>query len=367
MNTPLITFQNYLSKKNIDLAYIDQPDSIAYLTGYLSDPQERILALIATPNHSLLFTPTLEMNEASKISLTDQVIGYQDEEDPWQKMFNWSKSIDLSKPEVVGIDKNSLTVSRQESLSQIWSPTHYQHTGDTIDALRVIKSDAEIEKMKQAGELADKALKIGIETLKIGITEQEVVAKIDYEMKKFGVTEMSFPTMVLFGDHAASPHGEPGDRKLQANEMVLFDLGVIYNGYASDMTRTIAFGEVNQEMKDIYNIVLEAQLTAEEEAQIGMLAKDLDLTARQIIEKAGYGEYFNHRLGHGIGQTAHEFPSLHSQNDQALEAGMCFSIEPGIYIEGKIGVRIEDCYVLTENGAQTFTHTPKELMVIHAH
>lgn len=360
MDSSLKSLQNYLREEHIDLAYIDSPSSIAYFTHYISEPMERILALIVTPDHSLLFTPALEVIDAKKVTTTDTVIGYHDEENPWQLMLDWSKGVHADSPQRVGVDKNSLTVLRQEALDNIWSPEFFEHIGSQIDQMRLIKTPDEIEKLHEAGRIADKAVRIGMDALRVGISEQEVVAAIEFEMKKMGVSEMSFPTIVLFGDHAASPHGEPGSRQLQENELVLFDLGVLYNGYASDMTRTVAFGQVSQELKDIYHLVLEAQTTAEKNAHIGMLAKDLDLTARDIISDAGYGEYFNHRLGHGIGQTAHEYPSLHSQNTQELLEGMCFSIEPGIYIEDKVGVRIEDCYVLTENGVESFTHTPKD-------
>lgn len=360
MTYPLKQLQTYLKDHQISLAFLDDPATVAYFTGYLSEPHERILALIATQEDSLLFTPALEQKEAEKVALTDRVIGYHDEEDPWQLILDWSHSVHLSNPLKMAIDKETLTVSRQESLYKRFSPETFIHLGTFINELRQIKSPSEINRMKKAGELADLAVQIGMDSLKVGISEQEVVAKIEFEMKKRGVSDMSFPTMVLFGDHAASPHGEPGSRQLKADEMVLFDLGVIYEGYASDMTRTIAFGSVSDEIKAIYQIVLDAQLTAENKAHVGMLAKDLDLAARQIIVDKGYGSYFNHRLGHGIGQTAHEFPSLHSENDQALLEGMCFSIEPGIYIENHVGIRIEDCYVLTEEGAQPLTTTSKE-------
>src|SRR5699024_9743494 len=179
--------------------------------------------------------------------------------------------------------------------------------------------------------------------------------------------EMSFPTMVLFGDHAGSSHGEVSDRKLKENEFVLFYLGVIYNGYASDMTRTVFFGsetEISDRQKEIYQVVLDAQVTPQKQVKPGILASNLDQLSRQIIEDAGYGQYFIHRLGHGIGQTAHEFPSIDSSNQVRLEAGMCFSIEPGIYIPGEIGIRIEDCVYLTDEGAESFTQFDKSLLYI---
>ena len=175
---------------------------------------------------------------------------------------------------------------------------------------------------------------------------------------------MSFDTIVLAGDNAANPHGAPGERKIVPNELVLFDLGVIWKGYCSDATRTVAYQKPTALQEKIYQIVLEAQLAAQNFVRPGVTAAQIDQVARNVIEKAGYGKYFNHRLGHGIGTTVHEFPSLVEGNDLVIEEGMCFSIEPGIYIPGEVGVRIEDCVHVTHNGCESFTQTPKELQII---
>jgi len=173
---------------------------------------------------------------------------------------------------------------------------------------------------------------------------------------------MSFDTMVLTGDNAANPHGIPGANKVEKDALLLFDLGVMVNGYASDMTRTVAVGKPDQFKKDIYNLTLEAQQAALDFIKPGVTAHEVDRAAREVIEKAGYGEYFNHRLGHGIGMDVHEFPSIMEGNDLVIEEGMCFSVEPGIYIPGKVGVRIEDCGVVTKDGFDLFTSTSKDLL-----
>ena len=173
---------------------------------------------------------------------------------------------------------------------------------------------------------------------------------------------MSFDTLIQAGAHAAEPHGATNDTKIQDNELVLFDLGTNVDGYTSDASRTVA--TLNDKQKDIYQVCLEAQLAAQEAAKPGMTAAELDKIARDIIDQAGYGEYFIHRLGHGMGMTDHEFPSIMEGNDMLLEPGMCFSIEPGIYIPGFAGVRIEDCIHITKDGNEPFTHTTKELQYV---
>jgi len=370
MNQKLTHLQNYMNSESIDVVYLDNPNTVAYFTNFESNPHERIVAYIVTQKDHFLFVPALEKEEAKSQSNVENIYTYNDEEDPWKIIAEETSKL-VKKINYFCIDEGTLTVERYNKLNQAFLETQKQdHTiasndiGSIIDQMRVVKTQDEIDKMIVAGKLADEALQIGIDSLVEGITEQEIVAIIDMEMKKRGVSEMSFSTLVLFGDHAANPHGNPGDRKLKQNEFVLFDLGVIYNGYASDVTRTIAFGEVSEKEVEVYEIVKEAQRTAQEAVKPGMRAGELDQIARKVIEDAGYGKYFNHRLGHGIGKTAHEFPSIHGSNETILEPGMCFSIEPGIYIPGEVGVRVEDCVYVTEEGCEPFTFMDKELYTV---
>ncbi len=215
--------------------------------------------------------------------------------------------------------------------------------------------------MLVAGQYADKAVNIGFDNISLDNTETDIIAQIDFAIKREGY-EMSFETMVLTGNNAANPHGIPGANKIENNALLLFDLGCMVNGYASDMTRTVAVGQPDQFKKDIYYLTLEAQQAALDFIKPGVTAHEVDRAAREVIEKAGYGEYFNHRLGHGIGMDVHEFPSIMEGNDMVIEEGMCFSVEPGIYIPGKVGVRIEDCGYVTKNGFELFTETSKDLL-----
>jgi Xaa-Pro dipeptidase len=370
MNQKLNHLQEYMVSENIDVVYLDNPNTVAYFTNFESNPHERIVAYIVTQKDHFLFVPTLEKEEASSQSNVENIYSYNDEENPWKIIAEETSKL-VEEIHYYCVDKTTLTVERDHNLSHAFldfqKKDHTISSDDIsaiIDQMRVVKEQDEIDKMIVAGKLADEALQIGIDSLVEGITEQEVAAIIDMEMKKRGVSEMSFSTLVLFGDHAASPHGNPGERQLKQNEFVLFDLGVIYNGYASDVTRTIAFGEISEKEEEVYEVVLEAQRTAQEAVKPGMRAGELDQIARQVIADAGYGKYFNHRLGHGIGKTAHEFPSIHGSNETILEPGMCFSIEPGIYVPGEVGVRIEDCVYVTEDGCEPFTLMDKELYTI---
>ena len=222
----------------------------------------------------------------------------------------------------------------------------------------------EISLIREACKLADYAVEVGCAEIKEGKTELEIVAAIEYELKKKGITDMSFATMVLTGANGASPHGTPGQTKIQKGDFVLFDLGVIVDGYCSDITRTVAYGEINDKQKEIYDTVLKAQLAAIEASKPEVTCANVDLTARKIISDAGYGEYFPHRLGHGLGIGVHEYPSLTETNDLQLEAGMVYTIEPGIYVPNVAGVRIEDDILVTKNGVEILTKFPKELQYI---
>lgn len=353
----------YMKQSGIDLIYIDEPQTVAYFTDFESTPHERVVALFVLHEKSFLFIPALEKDKAIKTSKIKDIITYKDEDNPWEIIREEVQHREVTI-RTAGIEESSLSVDRFKILQSLESSIDFIDITNHLHHIRLIKNTDEIERMIAAGEAADKALEIGYTFLKEGITEQEVVAEIEYQLKKTGISQMSFPTMVLFGDHAGSPHGNPSNRQLKKNELVLFDLGVVKNGYTSDVTRTVAFGEAPKENQAIYDVVFQAQDQAQKAVKPGITAGELDNIARSVIEQAGYGDYFTHRLGHGLGASVHEFPSLARGNDLVIQEGMCFSIEPGIYITEKIGVRIEDCVYVTSEGAIPFTKTTKKLIQI---
>ena len=281
-----------------------------------------------------------------------------DSENPWQKIKAGLASTDIP---IIYAEFDNLNVTKFQGLQTVFEG-RFENLTPFIHKMRVIKSADEIQKMIVAGDYADKAVNIGFDNISLDVTETDIIAQIEFGMKKIGINQMSFETMVLTGNNAANPHGIPGTNRIENDSLLLFDLGVVSQGYASDMTRTVAVGQPDQFKKDIYNICLEAQLTALDFIKPGVTASEVDAAARNVIEKAGYGKYFNHRLGHGIGMDVHEFPSIMEGNDLIIEEGMCFSVEPGIYIPEKVGVRIEDCGYVTKDGFEVFTHTPKELL-----
>ncbi|WP_137597506.1 M24 family metallopeptidase [Paucilactobacillus kaifaensis] len=363
--TQLEKVQQWVSDQELDAAYLSDPMTITYLTGFNSDPIERILALIVFPDQDpFLFAPALEVEAIKDTGWKYPVYGYLDHEHPFEMIANQVFKRN-SNPKNWGIEKSQLTIDRLNSLTEQFPKAHFDmDVTELIQRLRLIKNQDEIEKLNEAGKWADFAFKTGFEAVKIGQTEQQVAAQLEYALKQHGIMQMSFETLIQAGAHAAEPHGATAANKITGDELILFDLGTVFEGYISDASRTVAVGKLNDKQADIYKVCLEAQLTAQAAAKPGLTAEQLDKIARDVITKAGYGDYFIHRLGHGMGMSEHEFPSIMEGNTMQLEPGMCFSIEPGIYIPGVAGVRIEDCVHITADGCLPFTHTPKELTYV---
>ncbi len=354
--------QEWLSDHNQDIALVSDPKTIQYLTGFYSDPNERVLQLIIfKAQDPFLFGPALETEAIKQSGWTEPVYGYLDHEQPWEMIADQIHARQINEAHFA-IEKSSLSVDRYEQLKTFFPATDFStDLTPMIDQMRMIKTPDEIEKLKVAGKWDDFAFKTCFEAVKAGIPESQIAAEMSYALMKNGIMELSFPALIQAAAHAAEPHGATSNKKIENDALVLFDLGTVWDGYISDATRTIAVGKPDEKSLDIYKVCLEAQLTAQAAAKPGMMAEELDKIARDIITKAGYGEYFNHRLGHGMGMSEHEFPSIMAGNQLELQPGMCFSIEPGIYIPGVAGVRIEDCIHITDDGNEPFTHTTKEL------
>ena len=229
---------------------------------------------------------------------------------------------------------------------------------------RGAKSEAEVEKLRAAQEITDTVFAELCDWIEPGVTEREVGAEIVYRHLLHGADKMSFDPIVASGPNGALPHARPSDRVLREGELVVIDMGCFLNGYASDMTRTIALGEPSDEARRVYNIVLEAQEAALQSARSGITGTDIDAVARGIIEEAGYDDYFGHGLGHGVGLEIHEWPRLSYHVTHDLPDGAAVTVEPGIYLPKKFGVRIEDLIILHPDGHENLTQSPKTLQVI---
>jgi Xaa-Pro aminopeptidase len=233
-----------------------------------------------------------------------------------------------------------------------------------IEKLRLIKSESEIKILKEAAEIADAAFKHILDFIRPGVKEIDVANELEFFMRKNGATSSSFDIIVASGYRSALPHGVATDKVIEKGEFVTLDFGAYYKGYCSDITRTVAVGEVGDELKKIYQIVLEAQLRGMAGIKPGMTGREADALTRDYITEQGYGEYFGHSTGHGLGMEVHEGPALSVRSDTVLEPGMVVTVEPGIYIAGLGGVRIEDDTVVTKDGNESLTYSPKDLIIL---
>ncbi|MDG5786994.1 Xaa-Pro peptidase family protein [Evansella sp. AB-P1] len=363
MNKRNNKMKQWMNEHNIDLIMCQSRANVFYLTGFNTDPHERIVATFLFPQAKpFVICPNMEINQISEIYKEGEVIGYSDTEDPWRKIID---SCQLRKTSIKKIAiEQGISWQRFRNLQDIFPDADFVEVDEGILSQRIVKTNEEIVLLREAAKLADFGINVGVKALKEGITEMEVVAKIEYELKRKGIREMSFLTMVLFGEKCGDPHGNPGSRKLKKGDAILFDLGVVWNGYCSDITRTVFFDHVSKENTIIYETVLQAQQAALNYCVEGKAISNLDKAAREVITNNGYGDYFPHRIGHGLGIEVHEYPSLTESNNIPLKKGMTFTIEPGIYIPNQIGVRIEDDVLITEKGYELLTKFPKELTVI---
>lgn len=264
------------------------------------------------------------------------------------------------------IENETMTVAELDRLWDRMSAEIEIDSGDTLSAIigdmRMIKSEDEIEKMTCAQRIAEKAFENVLDFIKEGVTEREIALFLNDHMLRNGAEDISFETIALCGQTTSMPHGVPSDRTVKKGDFVLMDFGAVFEGYHSDMTRTVAVGDVSEEMEKVYSIVLEAQNRAINAAKTGITGKRLDQVGRDFIAANGYGECFGHGLGHCVGMEIHESPCANTRDDTILTDNMVITVEPGIYIPGKFGVRIEDFVVIKQNSCINLTNAPKNLI-----
>ncbi len=263
----------------------------------------------------------------------------------------------------LGYEEAYLTVAElqtyEKKLNAKLIPMH-----DKISGFRAVKEPWELAHMRNAQAIADKAFSEICTRIQVGMTEKELQAELIYCLYKNGGDGLSFDPIVVSGPNTSLPHGVATDRVISAGDFITMDFGVLYNGYCSDMTRTVAVGYATEEMQTVYNTVLNAQLAGIDATRAGVKGKDIDAAARKVIEDAGYGDYFGHGYGHSLGLEVHEAPNCSPSSETVMEAGVVSSAEPGIYLPGKFGVRIEDVVILTADGCENITKSPKNLIIV---
>jgi Xaa-Pro aminopeptidase len=264
----------------------------------------------------------------------------------------------------IGFESAHLTVSMLQNLKVLFPAAVFVSKRSVIETIAAVKEESEIEMIKRAASITDKVFSKVLRALRAGVKELDIAAEISYWHLRFGADGDAFESIVASGPRGALPHGRATEKTIRRGEFVTMDFGCTYKGYKSDLTRTVAIGKPSERAKNIYQIVLDAQRKAIDGVRPGIAARRLDRMARSHIRLKGYGKYFSHSLGHGLGIEIHEPLRLSAKSKDVIESGNVFTIEPGIYIKGFGGVRIEDDVVVRDTGCEVITHSPKELMIV---
>ena len=345
-----------MKEAGLDYLLISEPSSIDYLIDYINNPGERmyVLMLGTKGDHKLFFNKLFFVDK----DLGIDIVWHSDVDDATQTIVD-----NLKDAKKIGVDKHwsaNFLLDLMEKLPDV----KFINGSKCVDYKRMVKDDHEQQLMIEASRINDQAIHEVIHQVSLGLSELEVAAKLGDIYSKFGGEGNSFDAIIAYGANGANPHHENDASRLKPGDSIIFDIGCKYQGYCSDMTRTVFYKEVSQEAKEVYELVKAANEAAEAMIKPGVRLCDIDKTARDLITKAGYGKEFNHRLGHFIGKDVHEYGDVSVNFDLEVQEGMVFSIEPGVYLPGKFGVRIEDLVLVTKDGCKVLNSYTKDLIVI---
>ena len=349
MNERIQKLWQKLSETEIDAALITNPKNMFYFSGFTGGE----LCLLLTRNSCNLIT-----DSRYTIQARQQAKGFAVHLGGWEAAQAILKSEGVK---TLGFEDGFVTVAQKEQLSgRLFAKL--APLGGCVDELRFIKDKDEIAKIKAAQSLGDAAFSDVLTYVSCGMTELEAAARMEFFMKKNGASGTSFATIVASGPRSAMPHGEASQKAILKGELLLFDFGCVLDGYCSDMTRTVCMGQAGEKEKEIYAVVKNAQEAALSAVCPGVLARDVDKAARDVIAAAGFGDMFGHSTGHGVGLDIHEGVRVAPRSQDVLAPGMVFSVEPGVYVEGFGGVRIEDLVAVTASGFENLTHSDKNFI-----
>ncbi|MBZ4652731.1 MAG: Xaa-Pro dipeptidase [Peptococcaceae bacterium] len=351
----LSQLKNTLQAEGLDALLIAKPTNRRYLSGFTGTSG----MLLITPEANLLLTDFRYKDQAVQQAPEFQIVIHS---------FPLVKTLQelVTKYEVkkLGLEKDFITIAVYQELHENLPGVDLVPVKDFCAELRYIKTPEEITYMKKAVEIADKAFLHIMDFIRVGLSEKEIALELEFFMRRLGSEKNAFDIIAASGVRSALPHGIATNKTIAPGELVTLDFGAVYNGYHSDMTRTVVMGEPDARQREIYDLVLRAQEEVYKVIRPGMKAREADAVARDIISKAGYGENFGHGLGHGVGLEIHEGPRLAPSDETILEPGMVVSVEPGIYLSGWGGVRIEDLVVITPDGCDILTKSPKNIFLM---
>lgn len=345
-----------MKKNSIDQMLISDPYAIFYLTGKMIHPGERLLALYINVNgNNKMF-----INELFPVTedLGVEMVWFNDTQNPVEIVSNG-----LDQVGTIGVDKN-WPAKFLLALMDLCPNCKFVNSSYIVDTLRSSKDEEEKDLMRKASALNDEAMKRLKDTINADLTEKQLANKLSGIYEDLGADGFSFSPIIGFGPTGADPHGTPGDRKVKAGDAIILDIGCVKDNYCSDMTRTVFYKEAPEKAKEVFEIVLEANKRAIALVKPGVRFCDIDAAARDYITEKGYGKYFTHRTGHSIGLECHDMGDVSSVNTDCVQEGMIFSVEPGIYLPGEFGVRIEDLVLVTKDGHENLNKHDKELVIV---
>jgi Xaa-Pro aminopeptidase len=347
----------------IDAFLVNSEPNMRYLAGFSTLAIERFAGLVVPVEESTptVIVPRLEEQKAKEKSAFKEIRIYDDSESPARVLRQVIKEEKLEKA-TFGVEW-TLAFKFYKMLVECSPRIKVKDASEIFSQLRCIKSEEELENIRKAASIVGKGINAGIDFIKPGLSETTISFEIEKTIKQNGGESVPF-CLVLSGSSSAIPHGETSSRKVMKQDVVLMDVGAVYKGYYADLTRTVFIGQATRKQREIYEIVSNAQEAAIKAVKPRVKAEEVDVAARKTIEKAGYGDYFTHRTGHGLGLEVHEEPYITKENKTVLQPGMTFTIEPGIYLAGKFGVRIEDNMVVSTKDGKLLSKLPKDLQVI---
>ncbi|MFL5767663.1 MAG: M24 family metallopeptidase [Actinomycetota bacterium] len=343
-----------LEALNLDALLVTRLPNVRYLTGYTGSNGQAVVGR----ERSVFFTDGRYIAQSSReVPDLERVIYSNDFPGTFRANASELGAIRI------GFESAGVTHKLFRQLSSL-DGLELVPTEEEIERLRWVKEAEELELIREAQRITDDAYDAILPKLSEGVSERDIALELDWSMLRAGAEDMAFESIVAFGESASEPHHSPTSRKLRRGELVKLDFGALYEGYHSDMTRTVSFGEPSTELRDLYDLVRRSQQAGVDAVRSGIEGKDADRASRSVIEDAGYGERFSHGLGHGVGLEIHEGPTLRSNSEEVLPVGAVVTVEPGVYIPGEAGVRIEDMVEVTEDGCRVIPTVTKELVVL---